>query len=540
MLKELYNIFSKKIWLIILFFSTSLIIAIISLTIPYITGKYIDILSTDIIKNNISLLIIGYFIVNTLDIIFSYIQNLMGFNLKSKISYEITNYFIEYLSQVNLTILQKYDSVYLSQRISLDSNKITEFILGDMYKLFFLALNIISMIIILVSINVKIGILVTLGISLNILIYFYFEKKINKCSLDYFESQNNFSDSLSEPFKFLKIIRIHELYIIFKKKLSCKFESFFNSLINYAKVTGIYTSLESFISISLSTILLIICSNEVTRNNLTVGQITMILAYFFSILANSKNLFSIGKNFQETKVSYNRMLELFNLETEVQGNKIIDKINSIELCNISYIKNKKYIIKNLNFTFKKGSIYAITGFNGAGKSTLLYLIIKIIKLSYGNIYINDTNIDLLDMNFIRKNKISFLEQEPMIIKDSIYNNLTYNIVDTSNLNKYIDLFGLDSYLKNFDKGIYSYIESGLGNISGGEKQKIGLIRSFLKDKDLIILDEPTSALDMLNCNVLKKHLQKIKKNKIIILVTHDKDLLEIADSILNMDEFKST
>ena len=76
------------------------------------------------------------------------------------------------------------------------------------------------------------------------------------------------------------------------------------------------------------------------------------------------------------------------------------------------------------------------------------------------------------------------------------------------------------------------------NLSGGEKQKISLVRTFLKDAPLIILDEPTSALDIQSVSTLIDILEQIKKDKIIIIITHDEKLLRCADSVIDIDSYK--
>lgn len=140
------------------------------------------------------------------------------------------------------------------------------------------------------------------------------------------------------------------------------------------------------------------------------------------------------------------------------------------------------------------------------------------------------------MNYLRKKNIAFLEQEPILVKDTFYNNIMYNIESNELLDYYIDLFDLEKCFSKFKEGIHADISENLENISGGEKQKIGLVKALIKNPDILILDEPTSALDTISSNRLKEYLHCIKEDKIIIIVTHADSMSDISDFIIKLDK----
>ena len=184
-------------------------------------------------------------------------------------------------------------------------------------------------------------------------------------------------------------------------------------------------------------------------------------------------------------------------------------------------------------TFQRENIYCIMGENGAGKSTLINLICKVYDDYDGNIYINDVNIKDVDIKNMRKNNIAFLEQNIIFYSNLMEENLIYGLAkyDDDMLLKYKQEF--DLYEFGQDKNLTG--NGIITNLSGGERQKVGLIRTFLKSSDVVILDEPSSFLDQKSICILKKHILELKKqNKIVILITHDKAITAIADHILKI------
>lgn len=102
------------------------------------------------------------------------------------------------------------------------------------------------------------------------------------------------------------------------------------------------------------------------------------------------------------------------------------------------------------------------------------------------------------------------------------------------LKNYVHLFNLERFIESLPNGFNTYINTDSNNLSGGEKQKIAIIRTLLKNPDLIILDEPTSALDKKSIENFKALIKYLKSNKIIIIITHDHELLDICDEKIQL------
>ena len=219
--------------------------------------------------------------------------------------------------------------------------------------------------------------------------------------------------------------------------------------------------------------------------------------------------------------------------------------NLIQLKNVSknYISSKKIeVLKNINYTFKSGKIYSLTGPSGSGKSTLLNLISLIDKPSSGFIKLNDLKINDNDndqRDIIRSRKIGIIYQDKNLLADfstlenvylarlSLSNNKKKAIIDAKNLLKKV---GLDKRLDHFPS-----------ELSGGESQRVAISRALINSPDIILADEPTGNLDVKNSRDIFKLLFSLKnKKRIIIFATHNRYFADMSDCKLSLIDGKVT
>ncbi|MGL5716590.1 MAG: ATP-binding cassette domain-containing protein [Paraclostridium sp.] len=520
---------------IMILFIVNIIISFLLLINPYITGKYIDILSTTKTQSILVTFIMVYFVIKISQIVSSYTYNILLLKLRLNLIFEFYKTFTEHVINLPLVFFKNKTPIYLSQRIHADLNKLIEFILTDIYKFIATIFTLIFITLIFINKDQNILMLAILSCCIYTYIFFAYKRKIQESSFKYFEAENRYAATINEPYDNIKSIRQNSIYSIFLKRLECGFRNFFNTKITYGRVSYLYSnSTDSVYAIS-SSIAMLYCGIQVINNHLTIGEAIYITNYYSIILTSLGALLSLGQKYKEFIVSYDRLNEVVETETVSNGNIELDKIKSIQIDSLSYGYDKALIVSDFNYTFNIGNIYAISGTNGKGKSTLLNILSGVLKASDGAIYYNDININDLDMILLRRKHISFMSQDVFILSDTIENNinLDINTLNEDVLNDYIELFNFKEYLS---KNNISLKETINNTLSEGEKQKIGLLRSSIKNSKLLILDEPTSSLDINTTQKLKEYLLKIKSEKIIIIVSHDEKILDIADHKINLNE----
>lgn len=286
------------------------------------------------------------------------------------------------------------------------------------------------------------------------------------------------------------------------------------------------------------------CIKEVIQGKLTPGDIFMLEGFFNQMMLPLNIMGFLMREIERCRVQLRYGILLKNhfkkmKKINMNGNKDINiekgeiKFNDVYF---SYGDKNKELLQNFNAEFEPGKLNCIVGESGEGKSTLFELILKLVKPSNGKIMIDDTDISEINENSLRK-YISFCPQNGSLFNESFLYNLLYGIQNYENNDdeKLISLLkklNLYEKIKSLNKGINTYVGS-LGNkLSGGEKQRILLIRALMKpNSKIILLDEPTSNLDIKNSDIVFNIIKNELKNKTILYTSHKTSDIKMADKI---------
>ena len=217
--------------------------------------------------------------------------------------------------------------------------------------------------------------------------------------------------------------------------------------------------------------------------------------------------------------------------------------NIIELNNISktFDNQKKItVLKNLNFKFKKGKIYSLSGPSGSGKSTLLNLLSLIDRPSSGNIKIDNENINYNEIEIndkIRSSNIGIVYQEKNLLPDfTAIENVCLASLAANNNQKIAEKESLKIIQK---VGLKDRINHYPSELSGGELQRIAISRAIVNKPRIILADEPTGSLDHENANQIFNLLFKLKNNdRVIIFATHNRFFANKADYKISLSNGK--
>ena len=213
------------------------------------------------------------------------------------------------------------------------------------------------------------------------------------------------------------------------------------------------------------------------------------------------------------------------------------KAPSIILENVdySYSSRNEKIIKSVSFNINSGELVGIVGPSGAGKSTIVDFIPRLKIPDNGNIYINNTNVNDINLYELRKN-IGFLAQVPQIIEGSIKEHISFgnqNITDLEIIES-LKKVSCGELLNRLDEGINTNIGANGTKLSGGERQRIDLARVLARKTPILILDEPASNLDSITEKAILKAINQERKERgiTIIVIGHKLKWFEFFDKII--------
>lgn len=217
----------------------------------------------------------------------------------------------------------------------------------------------------------------------------------------------------------------------------------------------------------------------------------------------------------------------------------VDVINDIELTNLSfqYDEDSK-ILKNINLSMKRGDSVAIVGENGAGKTTLIKVLAGLYKPTAGEIYVNGKDFNNFSSESIYK-RTSILFQDYFMLPGTLLENMDNKGLDEKKATEFVEKLGLKDRIGGLTDGLQSEVidveNNKIEGFSGGELQRILLIKSLMKESDILILDEPTAALDPISEEKLYNEYKDFSRDKISIFISHRITSTRFCDRIIYLE-----
>jgi ABC-type bacteriocin/lantibiotic exporter with double-glycine peptidase domain len=320
----------------------------------------------------------------------------------------------------------------------------------------------------------------------------------------------------------------------FEKKYNISVDTYNHTstrLIFLSNIQRYWLEIVGFFVITLAMIYFIIGNYNINNLVPIFGLYTLAVFRFVSSINR------IVYNFQTLKFNYSAYETLLKTITylkkanSIKLKEIFFFTTSIEFKNVNfgYGNETNKTLNDINLKIYKGESICIFGKNGTGKTTFLNLISGLLNPKSGSSIVDNQYTILNNRDNWVKN-LSYVQQNIFLLDTSIKNNITItNDNDKINYNRYdnlVKILDLDNYFKELPHKLDTKVGLNGTNLSGGQKQMISLARALYKDSELIIFDEPTSALDEAKSQLFRNIIFSMKGKKTIIVVTHDKNLLE--------------
>lgn len=538
MLKFCWKYLRKMQGMFFLYLFLSLLTSAIGLTIPLISGTLITNLTSG--KDQRLLFVhSGLFILLTLgNMGIGFISNYLYIHIQAKSGYSLNVDIIRHVQQLSLSYFTKMDTAYLSNRINNDSNDILIFCISSIIGIVSNGMSIIFSIIILLSIHQSLTFLLFALLLLYILLYKLFKRRLYEKNLQVKESQSLFFSHLLEQLSQIRFIKTHSVAKSFLKKLDDSFQFMFHLLLSSQKLNFLFSSADASVRMLAQVGIFILGGLSVINGNITIGLFSVIISYFNMMLGSGQYFFHLGSSYQSTLVSYDRIQTILREPLQKDGERELSNIHCITINHLNFYYDNKPVFTDFSYQFKKGNTYAIIGHNGAGKTTLVHLLLGLYQDEYqGEILYNNYELHELKMSSIRWKNIGITEQEPILLADTVKNNFYLGLDEKkSDISEFCKVLNMEKYLHDLSNGLSTMINDKSSNLSGGEKQKISIIRQFIKDPDIMIFDEPTSAMDHSSRLSFLNYLDNIKKNKIILMISHEPEIIQFCDYCIRISQ----
>ncbi len=289
-------------------------------------------------------------------------------------------------------------------------------------------------------------------------------------------------------------------------------------------------------------ILMIMAANGVTNGSMTIGDFVLVNTYIFQLYLPLNFLGFVYRQIRQSLTDMEDMFELLDVEQDVSDVKdapdveITNGVIKFENISFSYDKRRD-ILKDLSFCVESGKSLAIVGASGAGKSTISRLLFRFYDINAGKITLDGQDIRQISQKSLRA-AIGIVPQDTVLFNDTIYYNIAYGNPAASDdeIYKAAKLAKIHDFINELPDGYQSMVgERGL-KLSGGEKQRVAIARTILKNPEILLFDEATSALDTATEREIQTSLREVSKGRTTLIIAHRLSTIVDVDQIIVLDK----
>jgi subfamily B ATP-binding cassette protein MsbA len=365
-----------------------------------------------------------------------------------------------------------------------------------------------------------------------------FGKKMGKKSLISLNASDNLMKNLSELIKGSWLIKIYQKEEEELKKISASIDEKFIALQKVEQTRlGAGPVMEIISAIAIA-IVVFFAGYRSMQGAITLGEFVSFLAALMLAYQPVRALAGINIGIQEGITAAKRIYEIIDHKNEIYHDENSPSLKlrnaSIEFKNISFTyPDGTHALKNLSAKIEGGTKVGLVGVSGSGKTTFLNLIPRFFHLKNGSIFIDNQNINDINLNSLRK-EISLVSQDVILFDDTIKANILYGNALASNeeIIKACKFAAAQDFVEKLPNKYETMIgENGI-KLSGGQKQRLSIARAILKNSSIILLDEATSSLDSESESVIQQAIENLTKNKTTIIIAHRLSTVMNCDKIL--------
>ena len=364
-----------------------------------------------------------------------------------------------------------------------------------------------------------------------------------------FQTYDKLNRVVSENLHGIRVVKAFVREEYEKEKFGTVSESIFRDFVSAEKLLAFNAPMMQFSSNAIMLLIswfgahMIFASGNNAANGMTTGDLVILITYAMQILMNLMMLSMIFVMLTLSRASAQRIDEVLREESDLKNpeHPVMDvKDGSIEFDNVSFSyagSEDKLCLKNASFSIRSGETVGVLGATGAGKSTLVQLIPRLYDITSGSVRVGGVDVRDYDLDTLR-GKVAMVLQKNELFSGTIKENLRWGNEDATDkeLEEACRLAQADAFIREFPDGYDTRIEQGGSNVSGGQKQRLCIARSLLKQPKILILDDSTSAVDTKTDALIRKGFREYLPETTKIIIAQRVSSVEHADKIIILDD----
>lgn len=463
------------------------------------------------------------------------------------IEYDLKNEIFQHYQVLSLAFYKKNRTGDMMTRISEDVSQVRMYIGPAIMYTTNLVMTMLVTLVTMIAVNPTLTLYVLLPLPIMSVSIFYVNSLISRRSGERQQRLSGMSSFVQEAFSGIRVVKAYGRETDFETKFDYQIKDYRRKSMNVVKVDSLFFPVMSLLIGSSVLLAIYVGGIQVMDGTVTAGNIAEFIYYINMLTFPFVSVGWVSSLMQKAAVSQGRINEFLNTEPEIHdtAQSLDVKVKgNIDFKNVTFVYPESGIkaLDNVSFSVKQGQSLAILGRTGSGKSTIANLIGRLFDVTGGELLIDGNNVKRIKVENLRTS-VGYVPQEVFLFSDSIYNNIGFGIDSTDGTpaeqRSRVEQAAKDACVYDniveFPKQFETMVgERGI-TLSGGQKQRISIARAIIKEPQILIFDDCLSAVDTETEEMILANLRRIMKDKTSIIISHRVSSVQMADSIIMLD-----
>jgi ATP-binding cassette subfamily B protein len=492
-------------------------------------------------KSQLLALAVLTFIIWLGESIFQFLYSVLWRNLAQRLQHKMRTDSYDRMQHMDMAFFENQASGNLTSILNDDVNQLERFLNVGANDFIQVLVSVIGVGAVFFYISVKIALFAFLPIPLIIFGAFFFQRKAQPRYAEVRKQAGKLATAISNKIMGIATIKSftrenNELHNL--SQLSLEYQDANKEAI---KISAAFTPVIRMAILSGFLATFIIGGFDALEGTISVGSYGMLVFLTQRLLWPFTSLAITVDLYERAMASVRRILDLLETPIKIrdkQETTTVDMNNDIIFKDVefAYTADSNQVLSNINVVLKKSQVTAFVGQTGSGKSTLMKLLLRFYVPNSGIISIADVNIENLKIKDLRR-AIGLVSQDIFLFDGSIKDNIAYgkDQATDAEIQNAAQLAEADEFIKLMPQHYDTLVGERGMKLSGGQRQRISLARAILKDPPILILDEATSAVDNETEAAIQRSMQKIAKNRTLLVIAHRLSTIVKADCIHVLD-----
>lgn len=385
--------------------------------------------------------------------------------------------------------------------------------------------------------SIKLTLIVMVIVAIYYLLIKFFNNFLEYYIKEVKEKEAKTKSYMIELINGVDTIRSINVINLFLERFNYKYDNLLTNSYKFSKILNLQKLCSDLLMSILLIAVIFLGSNLVLENTITLSQLITYNSLIIFFMEPIKNIINFDLVFKKSRVIIERINDLLSIDKEnvlLDMNDLKRVEGDIEIKKLSYSYGNIEVLKDVSLKIKKGEKVVICAPSGSGKSTLAKILARYIRIDKGFVKIGGIDINEYNLWLLRED-ITYVSQNEFLFTDTLYNNINIrNTRDDTKIMKIIDIMNMSEFVNGRELDYGMYLKENGANLSGGERAKVILARTFLKESNIYILDETFESIDSLTEKKILKKLFTEYKSKTIIVISHRSDNNDLYDKVIDL------